>query len=82
MMGFFRTGSGSKLVKKSSSDSSDTAVQQADIPVVTDTAEEQVAYTYAQRDMQRNGLKSTLVSDRRYRSSNLYDNTVGNTTLG
>lgn len=78
MMGFFRTGTGSKLVKQ-------TAAPEpaADIPVVTDTVEEDVTYTQAQQQRQRNGLRSTLVSNGSQRGSRLLEDTPqGNTTLG
>lgn len=79
MMGFFRTGSGSKLVKKSS----DYTEQTATIPVVTDTVEEDTAASYAQRNSRRNGLKATLVNRNNSRNTAaLYSPTEGNTTLG
>lgn len=77
MMGFFKTGYGSKLAKNS------PAEQTAAIPVVTDTVEEDVSASQAQQQRQRNGLKSTLVSSNNQRSSRiLEDNTRGNLTLG
>ncbi len=81
MMGFFRTGSGSKLIKETVS--ADTPEQTAAIPVVTDTVEEDVSASAMQQQRQRNGLKSTLVSNRNRRSTQLLvDSTQGNTTLG
>lgn len=77
MMGFFKTGYGSKLVNNS------PAEQTAAIPVVTDTVEEDVAASRAQQQRQRNGLKSTLVSSNSHRSSRMLDDsTRGNITLG
>lgn len=79
MMGFFRAGSGSRLVKNSSA-----AAEQEDaaIPVVTDTVEEDVSTAFAQQNRNRQGLKSTLVSKRNLRGINLFDPAGGNTTLG
>ena len=45
-MGFFRTGTGSKLVKNTPADA---AEQTATIPVVTDTVEDDTASAYAQQ---------------------------------
>lgn len=80
MMGFFRTGSGSKLVKKTAT--SDTTVPTAAIPVVTSTVEEDTTASYSQQQRLRNGLKSTLVNNRKQRNINLLDSIGGNTTLG
>lgn len=78
MMGFFRTGTGSKLVKNT-----ETTEQHAAIPVVTDTVEEDVTSTQAQQQRRRNGLKSTLVSNgNRHGTHLLVDSPQGNTTLG
>lgn len=79
MMGFFRTGTGSKLVKNTPAD---TAEQTATIPVVTDTVEDDTASAYAQQTKRRNGLKSTLLNRNNRRSSSLFSPTDGNTTLG
>lgn len=79
MMGFFRTGSGSKLVKNSPDNAEQTA---ATIPVVTDTVEEDTASAYAQQTNRRNGLKSTLLNKNNRRSTALFPTTEGNNTLG
>ena len=78
MMGFFRTGIGSKLVKNSS----DSAEQAATIPVVTDTVEEDTSSSYAQQNSRRNVLKSTLVNRNSRPAASLFSPTDGNTTLG
>lgn len=78
MMGFFRTGIGSKLVKNSPADAEQTAT----IPVVTDTVEDDTASAYAQQTKRRNGLKSTLLNRNNRHSSSLFPTTEGNTTLG
>lgn len=78
MMGFFRTGAGSKLVKNSP----DAAEQSATIPVVTDTVEDDTTSAYAQQTNRRNGLKSTLLNKNNRRSTALFPTTEGNTTLG
>ena len=79
MLGFFRTGSGSRLVK---STPAATEEKDASIPVVTDTVEEEVSSSYAQQSRNRQGLKSTLVSKRNLHEINLFDSAGGNTTLG
>lgn len=78
-MGFFRTGTGSKLVKNTPADA---AEQTATIPVVTDTVEDDTASAYAQQTKRRNGLKSTLLNRNNRRSSSLLPTAQGNTTLG
>ena len=79
MMGFFKAGTGSRLVK---TDTDSAAEKDAAIPVVTDTEETDANSAYAQQNRGRNGLKSTLVSKGNSRKIGMFDPAGGNTTLG
>ncbi len=76
-MGFFNSGTGSKLANPNTASGTE---EEATIPVVTDTVEEDTAASYAQKSNRRTGMKSTLLS--KTRRTAVFDSPAGNTFLG